>query len=252
MLCCWLAPAVVSAGEQKTLPVMVTVTAAEGLRGTSRGDALVEAVRDALVRAGWEVTGENIEGPTSRVLAEAGFRVQDEAARLGMGSEAGVLVVVQAKDSGGHEVNLSAVETGTARILGRKSGGCGTSGGEEAGSRACDELVSALAAQVRARLDVEPVTGRHWMLVFISPPKHFDFKMHRELLKLCTFRENVLSTRGLAVFHLHSELGRDALAAKVADVIRRIVPGAQFSVHKARTQYVVYAFGDREDADERK
>lgn len=247
MLGCWLAPAAASAGEPKIFPVMIRVTADEHIRNTSHGKALVESVQNGFVRGGWEVIGANIEGPTSEVLEEAGFPVQQGAAGLGMACEAQVRVVVRANPgAGASRVALSAAETGTGRVLASFRGECKASGGKGKEARACDALVARLAARIRVRLGARPVAGWHHQIVFIAPPRKFDFKIHRELLKLATFRENTLSTRRLAVFHVHSSLDRDHMGEKVAEVIRRLVPRARFTVHKPATQYLVFAFDEHQ------
>ena len=161
---------------QKTLPVSVQIVPESK---HSAGGVIKDLITTAMTKRGWEVVGHNVEGPTAKVLQDAGIEVQDKAARLFLSSESAVRLSFEARfekaPPGKQRLVLAATayETQTSRILGRD---LVTSDPYDPANKqdktvawklTCTALVSAISKGMSAQLDVRPVAGKHYQVVFV-------------------------------------------------------------------------------------
>jgi 16S rRNA G966 N2-methylase RsmD len=237
--------------SQKTLPVTIEIVPKTS---HSSGAALQDFIGAALVKRGWEVVGHNVEGPTGKVLKKAGIEVQDEAARIFLSSESAVRLAFEAKfiksPAGKQALVLaaSAYETQTSRTLGKdvvQSDLYDPANQQEktaAWKLTCTALARVVSKQISDQLDVRPVAGKHYQVVFLNPPKNFDFKIQRKLKKLCAFSRAMISTKGFISFHTHCPLNRDKLAAEVKAATEKILGKVSCDLEKPETQYIVVVF----------
>lgn len=243
--------ATVPGQTQKTLPVTVQIVPDAK---HPAGETLQDLIAAAMAKHGWEIVGHNVEGPTGKVLQDAGIEVQDKAARLFLSSESAVRLSFETgfeKAPPGKQrlvLAATAYETQTSRILGRDlvtSDPYDPANQPEktaAWKLTCTALVSAISKGISAQLDVRPVAGKHYQVVFVNPPKNFDFKIDRRLKKICAFSRAMIATKGFLSFHSHCPMNRDRLAAKVKTAIEKILGQVSYDLEKPKTQFIVVVF----------